>query len=146
MFRQWVCHPLADADRINERLDAVDMLNKDPTLSDLFTASMTRMPDLERLISRIHAGSCRADNFVKVVNGFGQIDYTMDLLAAFKRGDGIVDRLLAFMPDLKTPLEFWKAAFDHTKAKKDKMLVPKTGVEEPFDASEEKLDQLEGAL
>ena len=30
MFRQWVCHPLADAKRINERLDAVDMLNVRP--------------------------------------------------------------------------------------------------------------------
>jgi DNA mismatch repair protein MSH6 len=57
MFKQWVCHPLADAERINERLDAVDMLNKDRSLSDQFTASMVRMPDLERFISALSRSS-----------------------------------------------------------------------------------------
>lgn len=146
MFRQWVCHPLADADRINERLDAVDMLNKDRSLSDQFTASMTRMPDLERLISRIHAGSCRADDFVKVIDGFGQIEYTIDLLSAFKGGDGIVDRLIASMPDLKKPLEFWKTAFDHQKAKENKILIPERGVEESFDDSQDRIEELEQNL
>ncbi|KUJ18974.1 DNA mismatch repair protein Msh6 [Mollisia scopiformis] len=146
LFRQWVCHPLADAERINERLDAVDMLNKDRSLSDQFTASMTRMPDLERLISRIHAGSCRPEDFVKVIDGFGQIEYTMDLLSAFQGGDGIVDRLIASMPDLKEPLEFWKTAFDHEKAREEKLLVPASGVEEEFDDSQDKIKQLEDDL
>ncbi|OWP05366.1 hypothetical protein B2J93_8108 [Marssonina coronariae] len=146
MFRQWVCHPLADADRINERLDAVDMLNKDRTLSDQFVSSMTRMPDLERLISRIHAGSCRPDDFVKVIDGFEQIEYTMSLLQAFGGGDGIVDRLLAAIPDLAEPLKFWKTAFDHKKAKESRLLVPERGVEEDFDASQDQIENIEGEL
>jgi DNA mismatch repair protein MSH6 len=146
MFRQWVCHPLADAKRINERLDAVDMLNKDRSLSDQFTASMTRMPDLERFISRIHAGSCRPEDFVKVLDGFEQIEYTMNLLSAFGGGDGIVDRLIAAMPDLKEPLEWWKTAFDHSKAREFKLLVPERGVEEDFDESQDKIEELEREL
>lgn len=146
LFRQWVCHPLADADRINERLDAVDMLNKDRSISDDFTSSMTKMPDLERLISRIHAGSCRPDDFVKVIAGFGQIAYTMDLLGQFKGGDGIVDRLIASMPDLKEPLKFWETAFDHTQAKESKILVPAPGVEEVFDDSQDTIKNIEKDL
>jgi len=146
MFRQWVCHPLADAHRINERLDAVDMLNKDRSLSDQFTASMTRMPDLERFISRIHAGSCRPEDFVKVLDGFEQIEYTMSLLSAFSGGDGIVDRLIAAMPDLREPLNWWKTAFDHSKAREFKLLVPEPGVEEDFDESQAKIEELEGDL
>ncbi|KAL5327652.1 hypothetical protein ACEPPN_005353 [Leptodophora sp. 'Broadleaf-Isolate-01'] len=146
MFRQWVCHPLADADKINERLDAVDMLNKDRTLSEQFIASMTRMPDLERLISRIHAGSCRPDDFVRVIDGFEQIEYTMSLLQAFGGGDGIVDRLIAAMPDLTKPLKFWKTAFDHSKAKEFKLLVPERGVEEDFDNSQDHIEEIEGEL
>ena len=146
MFRQWVCHPLADAARINERLDAVDMLNKDRTLSEQFIESMTRMPDLERLISRIHAGSCRPDDFVRVVDGFEQIEYTMSLLEAFGGGDGIVDRLIAAMPDLKKPLKFWKTAFDHSKAREYKLLVPERGVEEDFDNSQDHIEEIEGEL
>ncbi len=146
MFRQWVCHPLSDSRRIEERLDAVDMLNKDRTLSDQFTASMTRMPDLERLISRIHAGSCRPDDFVRVIDGFEQIEYTMSLLKQYGGGDGIVDRLIAVMPDLHKPLKFWKTAFDHEKAKEHKLLVPELGVEDDFDASQEHIRDLENQL
>ena len=146
MFRQWVCHPLADAKRINERLDAVDMLNADRTLSDQFIASMTRMPDLERLISRIHAGVCKPDDFVRVLEGFEQIEYTMSLLGAFGGGEGIVDRLIAAMPDLTEPLEWWKTAFDRTKAREYKLLVPEHGIEEEFDESQDRITEVEGEL
>jgi DNA mismatch repair protein MSH6 len=146
MFRQWVCHPLADAKRINERLDAVEMLNADRTLSDQFIASMTRMPDLERLISRIHAGVCKPDDFVRVLEGFEQIEYTMSLLGAFGGGEGIVDRLIAAMPDLTEPLEWWKTAFDRTKAREYKLLVPEHGIEEEFDESQDRITEVEGEL
>lgn len=146
MFRQWVCHPLADTKRINERLDAVDMINADRTISDQFTASMTRMPDLERLISRIHAGVCRPEDFVRVLEGFEQIEYTMGLLEAFGGGDGIVDRLIAAMPDLKGPLEWWKTAFDREKARDFKVLVPERGVEEEFDESQDNIDEVKAQL
>ncbi|OBT60465.1 hypothetical protein VE03_10174 [Pseudogymnoascus sp. 23342-1-I1] len=139
MFRQWVCHPLADAKKINERLDAVDMLNADSTLREQFTGQMTRMPDLERLISRIHAGVCRPDDFVRVLEGFEQIEYTMSMLGAFGGGDGIIDRLISGMPDLVGPLEYWKTAFDRTKARDERLLVPERGIEEEFDDSEDRI-------
>ena len=146
LFRQWVCHPLADARRINERLDAVDMLNADRTLSDQFTASMTKMPDLERLISRIHAGICRPEDFVRVLEGFEQIEYTMSLLDAFGGGNGIVDRLIAAMPDLKQPLVWWKNAFDRQKAREYRLLVPERGVEEEFDTSQDGITEIKAEL
>jgi DNA mismatch repair protein MSH6 len=146
MFRQWVCHPLADAKRINERLDAVDMLNSNRDLSDSFTASMIRMPDLERLISRIHAGVCKPEDFVRVLEGFEQIEYTMSLLGAYGGGDGIVDRLIAAMPDLTEPLEWWKTAFDRSKARELKVLIPERGVEEGFDFSLGRIEEIEDDL
>jgi DNA mismatch repair protein MSH6 len=146
MFRQWVCHPLAHAERINERLDAVEMLNADRSLSDQFTGSMTKMPDLERLISRIHAGVCKPEDFVRVLEGYEQIEYTMSLLEAFGGSEGIVDRLIAAMPDLKKPLEWWKNAFDRQKAKEHKILVPERGVEEEFDASQDRITEIKDEL
>ncbi|KAL3427447.1 DNA mismatch repair protein msh6 [Phlyctema vagabunda] len=146
MFRQWICHPLADAGRINERLDAVDMLNADPTVRDQFSSSMTKMPDLERLISRVHAGVCRPDDFVRVLEGFEQIEFTMSLLGAFGGGEGIVDRLISSMPDLTKPLEFWKTAFDRTKARESKILIPAPGVEMTFDESQSRIEGIEVEL
>ncbi|OCK86084.1 DNA mismatch repair protein MutS [Lepidopterella palustris CBS 459.81] len=140
MLRQWVCHPLADATKINARLDAVDSLNADTTVMEQFTSSLGKLPDLERLISRVHAGRCKAQDFLKVLEGFEQIDYTMNLLSSFGVGDGVIGQLISSMPDLSGCLNKWKSAFDREKCKKDGILVPEPGVEEDFDNSQEKID------
>ncbi|KAJ2972723.1 hypothetical protein NUW58_g9127 [Xylaria curta] len=135
LFRQWVCHPLCNIQKINERLDAVDMLNTDISVRQQFSSQLTKMPDLERLLSRIHAGACRPEDFVKVLEGFEQIEYTMSLLGAFGGGNGLIDRLISSMPDLSEPLSYWKSAFDRRKAREEKILVPERGIEEDFDGS-----------
>ncbi|KAI9930999.1 hypothetical protein ASPWEDRAFT_34472 [Aspergillus wentii DTO 134E9] len=142
MFKQWVCHPLIDSKKINARLDAVDALNADPTVRDQFSSQLTKMPDLERLISRIHAANCKAQDFVRVLEGFEQIEYTMSLLQDGGSGDGLIGQLISAMPDLGGLLEYWKTAFDRTKAKENGILVPKPGVEEDFDNSQEHIEQL----
>ncbi|TGO53439.1 hypothetical protein BCON_0123g00140 [Botryotinia convoluta] len=147
LFRQWVSHPLSDIKRINERLDAVDLLNKDDELSRSFKSSTSSMPDLERLISRIHAGSCRPEDFVKVLEGFEQIEYIQkDILGKYSSGDGIFNRLVASIPDLAEPLQWWKNAFDRKKAKEHKILVPERGVEEDFDASQDRIEEINQEL
>ena len=142
MFKQWVCHPLIDAKKINARLDAVDSLNADSSVRDRFTSQLTKLPDLERLISRIHAGSCKAQDFVRVLEGFEQIDYTMGLVKAVGSGDGVIGQLVSTMPDLGGCLKHWKTAFDRSKAKEDGLLVPERGVEEDFDASQDHIEQV----
>ncbi|KAI9371952.1 muts domain V-domain-containing protein [Aspergillus egyptiacus] len=142
MFKQWVCHPLVDARKINARLDAVDALNADPTVRDQFSSQLTKMPDLERLISRVHAANCKAQDFVRVLEGFEQIEYTISLLKDSGSGEGIIGQLINSMPDMTDLLEYWKTAFDHTQAKDHGILVPKPGVEEDFDNSQENIRQL----
>jgi DNA mismatch repair protein MSH6 len=100
LLRQWVCHPLADAQKINARLDAVDALNADTTIMNNFNASLSKLPDLERLISRVHAGRCKAQDFLKVLEGFEQIEYTISLLKDFGDGEGVIGQLITSMPDL----------------------------------------------
>ncbi|CAK7220593.1 DNA mismatch repair protein msh6 [Sporothrix bragantina] len=133
LFRKWVCHPLCNIQKINERLDAVDMLNADRTLRDQFSSEMSKMPDLERLGSRIHAGACRAEDFVRVLEGYEHIEYTMSLLRAFSGGNSIVDKLVTAMPDLNEPLAYWKTAFDRKRAREEKVLIPERGIDEAFD-------------
>ncbi|KAJ0122142.1 dna mismatch repair protein msh6 [Diaporthe amygdali] len=146
LFRQWICHPLCNIDKINERLDAVDLLNADRTVREQFSSEMTKMPDLERLISRIHAGVCRPDDFVRVLDGFEQIDYTMTLMSAFGGGNTMVDRLISTMPSLKDPLDFWKNAFDKRKAREDKLFIPERGIEEEFDNSMDNIKRIKKDL
>ncbi|KAL8868623.1 MAG: hypothetical protein Q9174_004870, partial [Haloplaca sp. 1 TL-2023] len=141
-FKQWVCHPLMDAAKINARLDAVEALNADSTVRDRFTSQLSKLPDLERLISRVHAGNCKAADFVRVLDGFEQIEYTMSLLSKFGKGEGVIGQLISSMPDLRQTLARWKDAFDRTKAREDGLLVPETGVEEDFDASQERIETI----
>ncbi|KAL7656638.1 DNA mismatch repair protein msh6 [Aspergillus niger] len=143
MFKQWVCHPLVDANKINARLDAVDALNADPTVRDQFSSQLTKMPDLERLISRVHAANCKAQDFLRVLEGFEQIEYTMSLLKeSGSAGEGVIGQLISGMPDLNELLEYWKTAFDRSKARENGILVPKPGVEEDFDSSQENIEQI----
>ncbi|KAI1858510.1 uncharacterized protein JN550_012557 [Neoarthrinium moseri] len=146
LFRQWVCHPLCNIQKINERLDAVDLLNNNVEMREQFSSQMTRMPDLERLISRVHAGACRPEDFVKVLEGFEQIEYTMSLLNAFDGGSGLVDRLISSMPDLNEPLAYWKTAFDRKKAREEKILIPGRGIEEDFDESHDAIAEIKAEL
>ncbi|EEU38173.1 uncharacterized protein NECHADRAFT_48223 [Fusarium vanettenii 77-13-4] len=146
LFRSWVAHPLCNIDRINERLDAVEMLNADQGVREDFASQLVKMPDLERLISRIHAGACKPEDFVKVLEGFEQIEYTMSLLGAFKGGNGLVDRLISSMPNLEEPLSFWRSAFDRRKARDDKLLIPERGIEEDFDESADRIEEIKQQL
>ncbi|CAM1508588.1 Fc.00g054360.m01.CDS01 [Cosmosporella sp. VM-42] len=146
LFRSWVAHPLCNIDRINERLDAVEMLNNDHTVREQFASQLVKMPDLERLISRIHAGVCKPEDFVRVLEGFEQIEYTMSLLSAFKGGNGIVDRLISSMPSLEEPLNYWKTAFNRRKAREEKLLIPERGIEEDFDESHDRIEEIKGQL
>lgn len=146
LLKQWVCHPLADSKKINQRLDAVDALNADNIVMDRFTASLTRLPDLERLISRVHAGRCKAQDFVRVLEGFEQIEYTMSMLSSFGGGEGVLGQLITSMPDLASALDHWKDAFDRSQAKENGLLIPQPGVEQEFDESQEHIDGVEKEL
>ncbi|KAF2859047.1 DNA mismatch repair protein Msh6 [Piedraia hortae CBS 480.64] len=146
MMRQWVCHPLADARKIEQRLDAVDALNADGTVMNRFTESLSRLPDLERLISRVHAGRCRPQDFVKVLEGFEQIEYTMSMLRSFGGGEGVLGQLITAMPDLDGALKTWKDAFDRSQAKDSGLLIPEPGMEEEFDQSQKRINSVEKEL
>lgn len=150
MLKLWICHPLLDTTKINARLDAVDSLNADHKTRDRFTAQMQKMPDLERLISRVHAGSCRAQDFVRVLEGFEQIEYTFSLLreghAKSDDAQGVIGQLITAMPDLASRLTYWKKAFDRQKAKDAGILVPERGIEEDFDESQAFIESIHKEL
>ncbi|KAF3918326.1 hypothetical protein ABW21_db0206265 [Orbilia brochopaga] len=145
-FRQWLCHPLADAKRINARLDAVEAIMADPTLLDTFSSQLNRLPDLERMISRIHAGSCKPQDFLRVIEGFEQINLTMSEIKAYGGGgEGVIADLITSMPDLDSLLEPWNTAFNRKEAK-DGKLIPEPGVEQDFDDSQEIMTSIEQEL
>ena len=124
LFRQWLCHPLRSAMDINARLDAADTLNSLPQIRDHFLATFNRLPDLERILSRIHAGRCKVKDFVRVLEAFQvimegieQIKQTAEMHE--KTGNGLLGKLLGAFDGLKGLLEGWEHVFDWEKAKEE---------------------------
>ncbi|KAI5288733.1 DNA mismatch repair protein msh6 [Ascosphaera aggregata] len=148
-FMQWVCHPLMDSVKINERLDAVETLNADNMFRDQFSSELSKLPDLERLISRIHAGTCKPQDFVRVFEGFEQIEYTINLLkgSGGKTGEGIIGQLLQSMPNLSEILESWQTKFDRKEARENGFIIPcGPGEFEDYDESQGRIDHIETEL
>ncbi|PVD32426.1 hypothetical protein C0Q70_07860 [Pomacea canaliculata] len=52
---QWLCAPLCQPAAINDRLDAVEALMEMQELATEATDALKKIPDLERLLSRIHS-------------------------------------------------------------------------------------------
>lgn len=146
MLKQWVCHPLAEASKINARLDAIDALNANDTFRDVFTSQLSQLPDLERLISRVHAGSCRTIDFLRVLEGFERIQGAIEEIKLYGSGEGLIGQLLSKMPDLDSLLEPWGSAFDRQKVKDNGVLVPEPGVETDFDESQDTIEGIIGEL
>jgi len=67
LFRIWLCMPLRDVKDINARLDVVESIMDNEDFEAKFTALAKKLPDMERLVSRVHAGSCKVADFVKLL-------------------------------------------------------------------------------
>lgn len=143
MFRLWLCHPLADQKKIEARYDAVDALNADKEFTTTFSRELSKLPDLERMISRIHAGTTKAQDFCRVLDGFEQIREAIGQLKELGEGEGLIGQLVAAVPDLDSLLKPWESAFDRAKAKDSNVMVPERGVEADFDESQ---DTIEGYI
>lgn len=52
-LRRWVCSPLLDCDKINERLDAVEFLKNNEHILSLLRDRLKKLPDVERLLNKI---------------------------------------------------------------------------------------------
>lgn len=73
LIRSWILHPLLDVDEISLRQEAISVLvDNFGALVNLAT-SLKGIPDLERLCTRVHAGTISIKGFVDVLNGFRTI-------------------------------------------------------------------------
>lgn len=73
LFRIWLTVPLLKVASIETRLDAVEDIMNHNDFSSSFNKLVQRIPDLERCISRIHAGKCKKAEFLKVMEAFRKL-------------------------------------------------------------------------
>lgn len=148
LLKLWVCHPLQNVKDINERLDAIDYLRENHDVQAAIRRGF-KLPDLERMLSRLHYGRCKLTDFLKLLKGCKQM---VDVMDELKVDNVLLNRLVSAAPDLHEKIEYWQSAFDWDEAESSKdengkqlpgKFVPIAGVEAEFDASLRCMEEIE---
>ena len=148
MMKKWLMHPLLNMDDINKRLDSVDQMMTNLEVRDLFESSFSRLPDLERLLSKVHTCSIKVKDFDRVIQGFEEVE---EMVLGIKQADadlqGALDIFVKQIPEsLFTNIDTWKQSFDRVKAAEENIIIPSRGIEPDFDNSLDEIQSLENEL
>ncbi|POI33273.1 hypothetical protein CIB84_002973 [Bambusicola thoracicus] len=112
LLKQWLCAPLCNPTSINDRLDAVEDLLAVPAKLTEITEHLKKLPDLERLLSKIHSiGSplksqnhpdSRAIFYEEIKYSKKKIADFLSALEGFKVMNEIVDAMEEVASDFKS--------------------------------------------
>ncbi|KAF8483462.1 DNA mismatch repair protein Msh6 [Russula ochroleuca] len=147
LFRIWLCTPLRTVSDINARLDAVEDLMSHPTFEGEFMGVAKRLPDLERIVSRIHAKNCKVKDFLKVLKSFRELSKGLSKLADASEtfeSKTILGHLRS-APDLLPHINDVELRFERPEKDNDDLL-PVEGKDEAYDEIAEEIRELEKEL
>ncbi|XP_050450854.1 probable DNA mismatch repair protein Msh6 [Cataglyphis hispanica] len=165
LLHEWICRPSCRKDIIMKRQEAVQELVDRIDIIQSARAILSTLPDLERLLSKIHAqgNAARMKNhpdgraimfegptyskriiveFTMTLAKFEEILKFIELFNDFK--SKLISLCTQYEPDgdfphLREILDYFKTAFDHEEAKKQGCIVPKRGVDAEYDLVLEEL-------
>ncbi|KAI5476724.1 hypothetical protein MNV49_007314 [Pseudohyphozyma bogoriensis] len=142
LFKIWLCAPLREVAAINDRLDAVDDLMANPNFASVFDSMTKKLPDLERMLSRIHAKSCKKQEFLKVVESFDKIASGLEKLAGISEdfSSAGIKTLLRKVPDISTLLDNVREIYDGEE------LLPVEGKDEGYETVRQAVEDIEASL
>ncbi len=182
MLRSWICKPLSQIAAINERwvpnapfrlpclhsfvsrLDAVEGIMGQPSFETTFAKLAKGLPDLERIVARIHSKSCSVKDFLKLLRAYERLDAGLLELRASAEGINsvLLQRLLALPGSLAGPLDAVKSCFEEPGGPlyvsllsllkpvniegKALDLVPRAGKDAACDAIQSEIEDLENWL
>ncbi|KAF9069417.1 muts domain V-domain-containing protein [Rhodocollybia butyracea] len=148
LFRIWLCMPLREISAINARLDAVQDLMDHPTFESAFMETAKALPDLERVVSRIHARNCKVKDFLKVLAAFKKLSKGFTDLADASESfnSKTILGLLRSAPNLSKNIKNIENMFEKPTSDKDDELVPRDGKDEAYDEVISEMQELEEEL
>lgn len=176
LLRHWLCSPLCNPEKISSRLDAVEDLIEIPEVVEAASFRLKKVPDLERLLSKIHSqGLSRSKdhpesravfyeadiyNKRKLLDFLSTLDGFKESIAIVLEFKSCIDDLKSSLlkqcvtsvtsggrfPDMKEALEYFDNAFDHEVAKKEGNIIPNHGVDSEYDTASSELKEVENEL
>lgn len=151
-MRQWLMRPLYNKSDIEKRLNTVDMFMSDTEIRRRLESSLAKLPDLERMLARIHSCTIKVKDFERVITAFEEIVNLTDLLQKETKFQNSIkttalEECLKQIPrTLHENVITWSNAFDRQKATLDNVIIPHPGVEPDFDKSLDDIESLENEL
>ncbi|CUM68416.1 uncharacterized protein PRCAT00006139001 [Priceomyces carsonii] len=148
MLKKWVLHPLMNVKEINDRYDSVDFFtNGGVDFRLILEEGFLGLPDLERLLARIHSKTLKFKDFVKVIESFEKIaEIIHKLKGSTTNSAGSLHRYMnSFPEELHSLNAEWEDAFDRREALQG-IVSPTKGIDSQFDESQSKIDSLEQEL
>ncbi|OAD06817.1 hypothetical protein MUCCIDRAFT_33695 [Mucor lusitanicus CBS 277.49] len=146
LFKQWLCHPLRRIQDINSRLDAIEDFMRLVDLHETISKEMYGMPDLERLISRIHSGRIQVKEFLAALEGFKTTSQIIQTLIK-SRGhfkSVLLGQLIDQFPDIGGKLDSLNNSFITADVDVDcKTMIPKTGMNDEWDGINQQIKDAE---
>ncbi|ORX33553.1 muts domain V-domain-containing protein [Kockovaella imperatae] len=148
LFRHWLIAPLRDVKMINDRLDAVDELLANPGVMGDFTLFAKKLPDLERMVSRIHAGALKQRDFDKVVAAFSNIKEAMDRLSTTitPQDARTVHGILRAFPDIGPHVRKLEKKYTVKTEKSTFEIIPQERADEDCSAAQDEIDTIKTDL
>lgn len=98
-LRRWIERPLLEADRINQRLEAVDALVADYMLREEAREHLSRIPDIERIATRIVRLSASPNDLLSLRSALEAIGPLKEALAPAASEGSLLARTLAAMEE-----------------------------------------------
>lgn len=130
MLNKWILHPLVNVDKINERLDYVEIFSNDFMLKTELENSLKSVYDLERISGKVSCGSCNARDLSQLRKSLSSIpsikkllmekqnlllDKLDERLDAIEELYDLLERALVELPPLQTKEGgMFKPEFDST--------------------------------
>ncbi|EJS44294.1 msh6p [Saccharomyces arboricola H-6] len=146
MMKKWLMHPLLHKDDIENRLDSVDSLLQDIALREELEMTFSKLPDLERMLARIHSRTIKVKDFEKVITAFETIVQLQSSLEDNALKGDVSKYVSSFPKELVECVENWTNAFQRQKAIDENIIVPQRGFDIEFDKSLDKIQELEDKL
>lgn len=156
MMRRWVCHPLFYVEEIEDRLNAVEDLMNENQLASQIRSTCSHLPDLERMISRIHARTSSLADLLSFLNGFELIvelltGELIDVSTTFtskrlKYVSSIEGESGGGFPDIQEDFAAVVESFNREDASERGKIVPMAGFDETYDTLCESLKSIEHQL
>ncbi|XP_050687957.1 DNA mismatch repair protein Msh6-like isoform X2 [Eriocheir sinensis] len=176
LLRNWICAPLCNPAAIRNRLDAIADLRSNPDLVEEVTAALKTLPDLERMLAKVHTHGLhrqsshpevraiyyeetkynkkKVEGFLSALTGFSTC---IEIVKMFKGVRGSLSSSLlrgcvatteegGNFPLLAEALKFFDGAFDHAEAQREGKIIPHRGVDAEYDEALERLDSTKRSL